>query len=93
MAEELKHKIRCPRGKWKQEQNHQTLLQNLEKAEIALEKAFSLAEDVATLYRWLKNDILSLVGPSYQDRRELLQFVIDQLENAVVKVLGYHRAG
>lgn len=78
-AEELKHKIQCPRGKWKQEQNHQTLLQNLEKAEIALEKALSLAEDVATLYRWLKNDILSLVGPSDQDRRELLQFVIDQL--------------
>jgi len=78
-AEELRHKIRCPRGKWKQEQNHQTLLQNLEKAEIAFEKAFSLAEDVTTLYRWLKNDILSLVGPSYQVRRELLQFVIDQL--------------
>ena len=79
MTEELRHKIQCPRGKWKQGQNHQTLLQNLENAEIALEKAFSLAEDVATLYKWLKNDILSLVGPSYQDRRELLQFVIDQL--------------
>ena len=78
-AEELRHKVRCPRGKWKQEQNHQTLLQSLERAEIALEKALSLAEDVTTLYRWLKNDILSLVGPSYSDRRELLQFVIDQL--------------
>lgn len=79
VTEELRHKIQCPRGKWKQGQNHQTLLQNLENAEIALAKAFSLAEDVATLYKWLKNDILSLVGPSYQDRRELLQFVIDQL--------------
>ena len=79
VADGLKHKIQCPRGKWKQEQNHQILLQDLEKAEIALEKAFSLAEDVITLYRWLKNDILSLIGPSYQDRRELFQFVIDQL--------------
>jgi hypothetical protein len=79
VVEELNHKIQCPRGKWKQEQNHQTLLQNLAKAEIAFEKTFSLAEDVTTLYRWLKNDILSLVGPSYHDRRELLQFVIDQL--------------
>jgi hypothetical protein len=79
VAEELRHKIQCPRGKWKQEQNLQPLVQSLEKAEIALEKAFSLAEDVTTLYRWLKNDILSLVGPSYQDRRELLEFVIEQL--------------
>jgi hypothetical protein len=79
LVEGLRHKIRCPRGKWKQEQNHQTLLRDLEKAEIALEKASSLAEDVATLYTWLKNDILSLIGPSYQDRRELLQFVIDEL--------------
>jgi len=85
IVEELKHKIQCPRGKWKQEQNHQTLFLSLEQAEIALGKSFFLAEDVATLYRWLKNDILSLVGPSYQDRRELLQFVIDELflrENA-----------
>ena len=79
VVEELEHKIRCPRGKWRQEQNCQTLLQNLEKAEIGYEKAFSLAEDVTTLYRWLKNDILSLVGPSHADRRALLQFVIDQL--------------
>jgi transposase len=85
IIEELKHKIQCPRGKWKQEENRQTLFQSLEQAETALGKSFSLAEDVATLYRWLKNDILSLVGPSYQDRRDLLQFVIDELflrENA-----------
>ena len=79
IVEELKHKIRSPRGKWKQDELYQALLQNLEKAEITLEKAFSLAEDVTTIYRWLKNDILSLVGPSYQDRRKLFQFVIDQL--------------
>ena len=101
IVEELRHKIQCPRGKWKQEQNHQTLFQSLEQAEIALEKAFSLAEDVETLFGWLKNDILSLVGPSYQTRRELLQFVIDELllrENAcrhriepVRKYLENHR--
>jgi hypothetical protein len=79
VVEELKHKIRHPRGKWKQEEFYQTLLQNLAKAEIDLEKAFSLAEDVATIYSWLKNDILSLIGPSYHDRRDLFQFVIDQL--------------
>ena len=91
VAEELRHKIQYPRGKWKQEQNLQPLIQSLEKAEIALEKSLSLAEDVNTLYRWLKNDILSLVGPSYQDRRELLEFVIEQL--SLREESGLHRIG
>jgi hypothetical protein len=78
-VDELEHKIRRPRGKEKKDEIYQVLLQNLEKAKISLEKAVSLAEDVTILYRWLKNDILSLVGPSYQDRRELFQFVVDQL--------------
>ncbi len=30
-------------------------------------------------YRRLKNDILSLVGPSYGDRQELINFVVEQL--------------
>ena len=91
MVDELRHKIQGLRGRWKQDQNHLTLLLNLENAEGVLEKAFSLAEDVATLYRWLKNDILSLVGPSYQDRRELLAFVIEQL--SLREELCRHRIG
>lgn len=79
IVEGLAHKIQCPRGKWKQEHTYQALLQNLEKSEKECEKALSLAEDINILYGWLKNDILSLVGPSYQDRRELLRFVIEQL--------------
>ncbi len=75
----FEHKIQCPRGKWKQDAMYQVLLKNIEEAKKSFEKSSSLAEDVTILYRWLKNDILSLVGPSYQDRRELFQFVVDQL--------------
>ena len=91
VVEGLRHKIKSTRGKWKQEQNYQALLQDLEKAETAFEKAFSLAEDVTTLYKWLKNDILSLVGPSYRDRRELLEFVIEEL--SLREELCRHRIG
>lgn len=31
------------------------------------------------LYGWLKDDILSLIGPSYTVRQELLKFLIEQL--------------
>src|SRR5262249_9757292 len=40
--------------------------QRLRYAREAQSKAIALAEDVATLYRWLKGDILSLVGPDWQ---------------------------
>jgi hypothetical protein len=36
---------------------------------------------LTTLYRWLKNDILSLVGPSYADRKELFKFLIEELRS------------
>ena len=74
----IRHKIQSRRGKWKQENNLQTLLEHLEKAERECEKMVSLIEDVDILYKWMKNDILSLVGPSYSDRKELFQFVIEQ---------------
>jgi hypothetical protein len=34
---------------------------------------------VHTLYSWIKNDILSLIGPSSETRKELLAFVVEQL--------------
>jgi chromosome segregation ATPase len=53
--------------------------QRLRYAREAQSKAIALAEDVATLYRWLKGDILSLVGPDWQTRREMLDFVVAEL--------------
>lgn len=77
--EGLNYKITHPRGKWKGNDKQEGLLQKLIEAEETSRKAILLVDDVTSLYRWLKNDILSLVGPSYVDRQELLQFVVEQL--------------
>jgi hypothetical protein len=42
-------------------------------------QAIALAEDVAVLARWLRDDILSLAGPEYALRRELFDFVVAEL--------------
>jgi hypothetical protein len=78
-VEDLRHKIMGRRGKWKDIGNRVTLCEKLLKAENANETAWVLANDVRTLYRWLKNDVLSLVGPSYLIRQELLTFIIEEL--------------
>jgi hypothetical protein len=57
-----------------------SLYEKLLKAEDASEAALTLANDIRILYRWLKNDILALVGPSYTVRQELLTFIIAQLQ-------------
>jgi hypothetical protein len=54
--------------------------QQLWRAKEATAKAVALADDVATLYDWLRRDILAVAGPDYQSRRELLDFVVDQLQ-------------
>lgn len=79
VIEELNHKIRHPRGQWKDEDKRLTLYQKLLKAEEIGKNAVSISDDLTILYRWLKNDILSLFGPSYADRKELLQFLVEQL--------------
>lgn len=78
-VEDLKHKIGCPRGKWKKEGKQQELVEKLIVCEETSEKALLLADELTILYRWLKNDILSLVGPSYEVRRTLLAFVVEEL--------------
>ena len=41
--------------------------------------AKQLSSDISTLSSWLKNDILSVTGPDLATRRELLNFVIEEL--------------
>lgn len=79
IVDDLKHKIKIPRGKLKAEEKQKELIAKLEKAEEVSRKAFALTDEINILYSWLKNDILSLVGPSYAERKELLQFVVQQL--------------
>jgi hypothetical protein len=42
-------------------------------------KAAELARDVRTLSDWMRNDILSLAGPDLDARRELFDFVVEEL--------------
>jgi len=76
-VEELTHKMNKPRGKWKSENSQLDL--GARSSCSPKRRARVLVDDLAILYRGLKNDILSLVGPSYEERQELLQFVIEQL--------------
>ena len=46
----------------------------------AEEKALKLASEVKTLFYWLRLDILSLAGPPYMERRELMDFIILELK-------------
>jgi transposase-like protein len=57
----------------------QTLAQKLRYARPAEAKAIALADDVALLARWLRDDILSVAGPAYAIRRELFDFVVAEL--------------
>jgi hypothetical protein len=42
-------------------------------------EAINLATEVATLLQWLREDILSATGPDHATRRELFNFVVDEL--------------
>ena len=54
--------------------------QKLRHAQPAEQQAVSLATDVATLLGWLRQDILSLAGPSHEERVFLYDFVVAELK-------------
>jgi hypothetical protein len=56
-----------------------TLTQKLRYARQAEAKAIRLAEDVAVLARWLREDILSVAGPESAIRGALYDFVVAEL--------------
>jgi hypothetical protein len=57
----------------------QALAQKLRPARGAEAKAIALAEDVAVLARWLREDILSVAGPEHTIGRALFDFVVAEL--------------
>jgi len=54
--------------------------QKLRHAVPAEAQAVTLATDVATLLGWLRQDILALAGPCYEDRTALYDFVVAELQ-------------
>ena len=57
----------------------QSLATKLSYARPAEAKAIVLADEVALLARWLRDDILSVAGPEYAIRRDLFDFVVAEL--------------
>jgi len=51
----------------------------LRQARAASDEALALAEDVAVLVNWLRNDVLAVAGPCYTERGELYDFVVAEL--------------
>lgn len=54
-------------------------------------RAVALAADVATLLKWLREDVLSLAGPDHATRRELFDFIVAELR--CCEPLCPHRIG
>jgi hypothetical protein len=80
---------RMARAKRKgQGQAHSKRLANLRQAEA---QALALADDVALLARWLRDDILAVAGPDHATRCQLLDFVAAEL--AARQPLCEHRLG
>ena len=52
----------------------------LEPARQEEQEAIALATDVQTLVDWLHHDVFELAGPEYAVRRELLEFIIAELQ-------------
>jgi hypothetical protein len=63
----------------RRDKNKASLAQKLRYARVEEDEAVSLAEDVALLTRWLREDILSISGPCHGVRQELYDFVVSQL--------------
>lgn len=69
-------------GKMERARKHgrgQAFSKKLALARKAEKEATALAEDVRTLADWMKNDVLSLAGPDLPTRRELFDFIVDEL--------------
>jgi hypothetical protein len=67
------------------------LAQKLRYARPAAARAIALADDVATLVRWLQQDVLAVAGPSYAQRCALYDFLVAELR--VRQALCPHRLG
>lgn len=63
----------------------------LGRAEREEAQSVALAADVATLFQWLREDVLALAGPAHTTRRELFDFLVAELR--LREPLCPHRIG
>ncbi len=87
----FRQKMECKMEKLKRSSDARNLSRKLALARQAETKAVCLAKDVRILVDWMHNDILSLCGPELSKRRELYDFVVEELTKR--KLLCPHRIG
>ena len=75
----------------RRDQKKRSLVQKLRLARAEEAKAIALADDVAVLLDWLREDILAVAGPDYAGRCALYDFVVGQLRAR--QTLCPHRIG
>jgi len=86
-----RQKMEWKMEKLKRSSDARSLSHKLGLAQQAETKAVSLANDVRILVDWVHDDILSLSGPNLSERRQLYDFVVEELSKR--KSLCPHRIG
>ena len=64
----------------KKNKKGRTFASQLAQARRALDPAMALADDIRVLEQWIGQDVLACAGPALAQRRELFNFVIQQLK-------------
>jgi hypothetical protein len=67
------------RYEWRQGRLDPKLTTQLRQARLGEVQAIALAEEVAVLVRWLREDVLAVAGPPAAERRLLYDFVVGEL--------------
>jgi hypothetical protein len=80
-ALEVRHKLERQQAKyaWRHGRTDPKLAGKLQHARRGETQAVAVADDVAVLIRWLREDIVAVAGPSAAERRLLYDFVVGEL--------------
>jgi hypothetical protein len=75
----VKLERRLATTRWRRGRLDQSVLQKLRLARAAAAHAVAVADDVTTLVRWLRDDVLAVAGPDHATRQELYDFIVAEL--------------
>jgi hypothetical protein len=80
MAQRLQLEKQLARPGKRRDQNQNSGQTRLALARKAETQAIALADDVAVLMQWLREDVLAVAGTDYGNRLELYEFICSQLQ-------------
>jgi hypothetical protein len=89
-------------GQVQRKPNDTNLIHKRDAAQREMLRAVALADDVAVLFSWLRQDVLAVAGPCWQQRQALYDFVLAELQarqtlcehrlKPLISVLRRHKA-